>query len=184
MKHTEMEQYFQDLGQELEKQGFEEALQALVIGGVAMMMLVNNRRTTSDVDAVLLNFPSTWDTRNRQRKEVKIFLQAVKKVAKQHHLQKDWFNDDCSCFIGEYTPEPEYTHWKTFGKLEIYLVTDQCLLAQKLMSYREKDFDDVQDLFDTLHIQQRSQAQTILDLFVPEVKQREYRVHTTLDELF
>lgn len=87
------------------------------------------------IDAVLLNLPSTWDTEHRKLKEVKAFLQAVKDVAGRHHLRKEWFNDDCPCFLGEYTPHPEYAHWKTFGKLEVSIVTDRCLLAQKIMSY-------------------------------------------------
>lgn len=184
MKDSELELYLQDLGAELERQGFQEAIQVLVIGGAAVMIQVNNRRTTSDVDAVLLNLPSTWDMENRKLKEVKVFLQAVKDVAKRYHLKKEWFNDDCSCFLGEYTPNPEYDHWKTFGKLKVYIVTDPCLLAQKIMSYREKDLDDVEALFLKLHIQSREQVQAIMDRFVPTKNQRAYHLNDTLDELF
>ncbi|GCF10905.1 DUF6036 family nucleotidyltransferase [Dictyobacter arantiisoli] len=184
MRDSEIEVYLQELGDELERRGFREPLQALVIGGAAIMIQVNNRRTTTDVDAVLLNLPSTWDTENRKLKEVKSFLQAVKDVAKRNHLKKEWFNDDCSCFLGEYTPDPEYAYWKSFGKLEVYLVTNRCLLAQKIMSYREKDLADVEALFLTLNIRSREQAQAILDRFVPKVKQREYHLNETMDELF
>jgi hypothetical protein len=184
MKDHEIERYFQELGMELEQRGFVEPLQALVIGGVAVMIQVNKRRTTTDVDAILLNLPFTWDTENRKLKEVKSFLQAVKEVAKRYCLEKGWFNDDCSCFIGEYIPHPEYDHWKTFGKLEVYLPTKQCLLALKIMAYRQKDHDDVQFLLDDLHILCRDQAQSIMDRFVSKIKQREYHLADTMDELF
>lgn len=184
MRDDEMEFYLQELGDELERRGFQEAIQALVIGGVAVMIQANSRRTTSDVDAVLLNLPSTWNTENRKLKEVKAFLQAVKEVAKRHHLKKEWFNDDCSCFLGEYTPNPEYAYWRTFGKLEVYLVTDHCLLAQKIMSYREKDLEDIEALLLKLHLGRREQVQAIMDRFVPKDKQREYHLRETMDELF
>lgn len=184
MKDTEMELYLQDLGAELERRGFTAAVQVLVIGGVAVMIQVDGRRTTGDVDAVLLNLPATWDTDNRKLQEVKVFLQAVKAVAARHHLQKGWFNDDCSCFLGEYTPDPEYGHWKTFGMLEVYIVSKRCLLAQKIMSYRKKDLEDVEALLAQLHIRSRAQLQSIMDQFVPRNKQREYHLRETLDELF
>jgi hypothetical protein len=184
MRNDEMELYLQELGEELERRGFQEAIQVLVIGGVAVMIQVDRRRTTSDVDAVLLNLPSTWNTDNRQLQEVKAFLQAVKAVASRHHLQKGWFNDDCSCFLGEYTPDPEYDHWRTFGKLEVYIVSKRCLLAQKIMSYRKKDLKDVEALLEQLQIRTRAQLQVIMDQFVSRNKQREYRLRDTLDELF
>jgi hypothetical protein len=184
MRNDEMQVYLQELGEELERRGFQEAIQALVIGGVAVMIQVNHRRTTTDVDAILLNLPSTWDTENRKRKEVKAFLQAVKDVAKRHRLEKEWFNDDCSCFIGEYIPHPEYAHWETFGKLEVYLPTTRCLLALKIMSYRQKDLNDVQYLLDDLKIHRRDQVQLIMDRFVSKLKQHEYHLADTMDELF
>jgi len=68
--------------------------------------------------------------------------------------------------------------------LECYFPDKSCMLALKLMSFREKDRPDVQALCQQLGIRTREQAQQVVDHYVERRWQKEYRLDLTLRDLF
>lgn len=181
MESQDVEQYFQDLGDELELRGFTNPVRILVVGGVYMLLMVKNRKATEDVDIVLMDMP---DTTNKTR-ETKAFEAAVRAVASKHRLKRKWMNDDVAFFIRDMAPEPEARLWRQYKKLEVYIPAQECILALKLMVFREKDRNDVAALLQALQITTYQQAQAIVDHFVPEKRwHTEYMLDDTLDELF
>jgi hypothetical protein len=82
-------------------------------------------------------------------------------------------------------PDPQPHLWQRYGKLSIYVPAQECILALKLMVFREKDRNDITALLQALHVTTREQAQAIVDRFIPDKRwQEEYLLDTTLDELF
>ena len=155
----------------------------MIIGGTYMLLEVKNRHTTQDIDVVLMDFADTTDTTSNDENS-KAFQEAVKAVARQLHLPRYWLNDDASLWVRGFAPNPQAVLWKCYTKLHVYLPSKRCILALKLMSYRPKDTDDVEVLCQQLGISTYEQAQELVNEFVPERAQREYRLSDTLDELF
>lgn len=181
MESQEIELYLQELGDELEHHGFAEPVRLLVVGGVYMLLMVRNRWATEDVDVVLMDLP---DTTNKTR-ETKAFQAAVRAVASKHRLKRKWLNDDVAYFIRDMVPDPQPSLWRKYKKLYVYVPAQACILALKLMVFREKDRGDVDALLRALNVATREQAQAIVDHFVPDKRwQKEYMLDNTLDELF
>ena len=182
MKEQDIELYFQDLGEELAKRGFEYPVRIMVVGGVYMALMIDNRRVTEDVDVILLDFPET----HNKTPETKVFKAAIRAVASKYHLKREWMNDVAAYFIRDIAPEtPQLKLWKVYGQLSVYVPPQEYILALKLIVYREKDKDDVQALLQTLQINTREQAQSIVNQYVPSKEQQDYyMLDSALDDLF
>ena len=181
MEGQEIERYFQDLGDELERREFKNPVRIMVVGGVFMLLMVKNRKATEDVDIVLLDYPDTTNT----TPETVAFKAAVNAVASMHHLKRKWMNDDVAYFIMDMAPHPQPELWREFKKLHVYVPVKEYILALKLMVFRQKDINDVESLLRELQITTREQAQAIVDRFVPDKRwQEHYLLDDTLDELF
>ena len=87
-------------------------------------------------------------------------------------------------FFKGFTPHADVHLWKTFTLLEVYIPSKDAVLVLKLMGYREKDRDDVLALCQQLDVATRSQAQDLVNGYVAERWQKEYRLDLTLDALF
>ena len=74
--------------------------------------------------------------------------------------------------------------WETYGMLEIYKPPADFILALKLFADRDKDKSDIEALLQDMEITKRDQAQAMLDRYIEQRFQREYRVHLTLDKWF
>jgi hypothetical protein len=177
----DIERYLQDLGDELETRGFQEPVRIMIVGGVYMLLMVKNRKSTEDVDVVLMDME---DTTNKTP-QTRAFQGAVRAVASKHHLKRTWMNDDVAYFIREMAPEPDAKLWQKYKQLHVYLPAKEYILALKLMVFRLKDVNDVEALRKELGVTTREQAQAIVDRFVPDRRwQEEYQLEDTLDELF
>lgn len=181
MESQEIERYFEDLGDELERRAFKEPVRILLVGGAFMLLTLKNRKATEDVDVVLLDMPDSTNA----TPQTKAFQAAVRAVASKHHLKRKWMNDDVAYFIKEMAPDPQPSLWRKFKFLHAYLPPREYILALKLMVFRQKDMDDVLALLAELNITTREQAQAIVDRFVPDPRwQEEYVLDDTLDTLF
>lgn len=181
MEDQDIELYFQDLGDELEAQGFAEPVRIMVVGGVFMLLTLKNRKSTEDIDVVLMDMEDTTNPSPQS----KAFQGAVRAVARRHGLKRKWMNDDVAYFIRDMAPEPEASLWRIYKKLHVYLPAKAYIFALKIMVFRQKDLNDVEALLKELEITTREQAQAIVDHFVPDQRwQTEYQLEDTLDELF
>ncbi len=135
MESQEIESYFQDLGEELESRGFKEPVRIMVVGGAYMSLAVRARRSTEDVDVVLIDMPDTTS----KTPETKAFEAAVRAVASKHSLKRKWLNDDVAYFIRDMAPDPQPSLWKKYKQLYVYLPAGEYILALKLMVFREKE---------------------------------------------
>lgn len=183
MERQEVELYLQELGDELERRGFQEPVRIMIVGGVYMLVMVGNRESTQDIDVVLMDLPDTTN-RDTATKETKLFQTAVRAVARRLKIKQHWLNDDAALFVRGFAPEPQARHWKTFGKLSVYLPSKACILALKLISFREKDRSDVEALSQQLGVRTRDEAQALVDTFIAKRWQEEYFLEDTLDEIF
>jgi hypothetical protein len=181
MDSHNIELYLQDLGDELELRGFKEPVRIMIVGGVFMLLMVKNRKSTEDVDVVLMDMEDTTNT----TPQTKSFQVAVRAVARKHKLKRTWMNDDVAFFIRDMAPNPQPDLWRKYKMLHVYLPSKEYILALKLMVYRLKDMNDIEALCQELGVETREQAQSIVDRYVPDERwQTEYRLEDTLDELF
>jgi hypothetical protein len=181
MEGQEIEIYFQHLGDELEQRGFTEPVRIMVVGGAFMLLAVKSRKSTEDVDVVLMDIPDSTNPTS----QTKAFQAAVRGVASKHKLKRKWLNDDVAYFIRDMAPNPEPLLWRKFKNLHVYLPPQEYILALKLMVYRLKDMNDIEALCKELNVTTREQAQAIVDHFVLDRRwQEEYMLEDTLDELF
>ncbi len=100
-----------------------------------------------------------------------------------------FFNDDCSPFLLELGENelPPMRLLKAFQKLHLYVPHDlRYILACKFMAGRpEKDLDDISVLCEKLGIQNRTQAQQVVNQYFPShVHQATYLLPRTLDRIF
>jgi hypothetical protein len=182
MELQEILSYLRELGDELERRGFTQPVRVVVFGGVFMLIEVQNRLSTQDVDIALLDFAEMTEANPPQ--ETVRFQAAVHAVARKRKIKPGWCNDDGAMFLKGFTPHAQLHHWQTFNMLEILLPSREAVLVLKLMGFREKDRRDVEALCQLLQVTTRRQAQSLLNDYVAGRWQREYCVESTLDELF
>lgn len=171
------------LGDALAVLGLQEVARIIIFGGVYMLLAVENRASTHDVDIILADFIENEETLAAQEFK-QLFEQAVKKVADERHIPRNWMNTDGALFVAPCIPLAELRYWKTFHKLAVYFPSKENMLALKLTSFRPRDRGDVESLCVQLDVKTRVQAQTILDRYVPPWWQEENLVQDALDELF
>ncbi len=181
MDSQTIERYLQELGDELERRGFTVPVRLMIVGGAYMLLLVGNRLATEDVDIVLLDMPDT----THKTHETQAFIAAAKTVAKKNKLKQKWINDVVADFIRDMAPNPPLNFWKRYGKIEVYIPSQEYILTPKLMTFRKKDVDDVQALLKSLNITTREQAFSIVDHFVTDKGYYDvYDLEDNLDALF
>lgn len=180
MERQDIKALLQELGDELEQKKVKDPVQVMIIGGAFMLLQIQNRPFTEDIDFFPLNFGLSTEP----SKETKAFQSASRAVAKRHGLPKDWINDVSATMLGGLGPDPELQLWATFNKLLVYLPNLSYILAMKLFAGRPKDMEDIEALCKQLDVTTRAQAQAILDMYVYPRWQKEYRVELTLKQMF
>jgi hypothetical protein len=176
--------YLCELGEELERRGFQGSVRIVIFGGVFMLIKVKNRDTTEDVDVALLDFPAMSDPAEEPSEDTRRFQSAVRAVARRRKIKQAWMNDDGAMFFKGFAPNAELILWKRFKLLDVYLPSAEVILVLKLMAYRPKDQGDITALCQELAVLTRVQAQSLLNDYVSGRWQREYMVEDALDELF
>lgn len=148
------------------------------------MVLHGIRMSTQDVDIIPLNFPPSPHIKTKEASTTTHFKKCVKAVAKRFHLRQDWLNDVASMFLSGLGPEPEWRYWRSYGPLEIYLPPKEYILAAAYFADRPQDATDIKSLQTNLNIRKREQAQELLNRYIYERWQKEYRIFKTLDRIF
>lgn len=180
MQEQEIESYLADLGQELQNLGVQIPIRLLLVGGAYMLTQVHNRPSTNDVDVLLKDLEPSPTSALYQT-----FKAAVRAVAQKNMLPGNWLNDLIGDFLRDTGTAPEGALWRTFAKLEVYIPSDDYVLALKLFAGRPKDRDDILFLCQKLRIQTREQAQYLVDQYIPDRQiQKLNHLNDTLDELF
>ncbi len=128
----------------------EQALEAsiYVVGGAAMAMVFDARRTTKDVDAAI----------HRHHEE---FDRAVRQVAVKNGLNPDWVNSRAVAFIPNH-PDEDAEEMNLPG-VRVATASPQHLIAMKLRAMRRRDLDDLETLFRFCGIRSPEEAAAIHD---------------------
>ncbi|MFH0926095.1 MAG: DUF6036 family nucleotidyltransferase [bacterium] len=122
----------------------------ILFGGASMCLVYDARTSTKDIDA--LYEPKT------------IINQLVKKIAESNNLRDDWLNDSIKGFISRNYDVKEFI---TLSNLKIYTVSPQYLLAMKLLSGRDVDYDDIKYLISILGLHTSEEVYNILLKYYP-----------------
>lgn len=180
MQAQEIEEYLAQLGQELGDRGVQQPVRMLLIGGAFMLLQVQNRLTTDDVDVVLKDIEDTSISLLYQQ-----LNSAIQAIARRHGLKGNWLNDMMGDALRDNGDIPPGTLWRTYGVIELYLPPKEYILALKLMAGRTKDRADIRALCQLLNIHDRQQAQSLVDLYVPDKQLQELSdLDDTLEEFF
>lgn len=166
MDKRDIEKYLQMLGQELEKK--QVTGKVILFGGAVMLIDVENRGTTDDIDVF---FDQEYATAIRE---------AAKAVADNEGLRSDWFNDGVKGFL--YTQVP-CKLWKQYPGLDIYLVSLDYLLVMKVNAGRPKDIADAKALVEKLQISNPQNVLALIKKYLPE-QLLTARIQYLVDEIF
>ncbi|ULD38828.1 DUF6036 family nucleotidyltransferase [Rhodococcus qingshengii] len=113
-----------ELDARLVERGIEAKL--FIVGGAAMALAYNARRTTMDIDGVFV--PRD------------VVLDAAQEVADAHQLPKHWLSDGVVQLMPLH--EDDHPRSETIGRaLVIEIASPEYLLAMKAMSSRQSDGD-------------------------------------------
>lgn len=124
--------YLTELGEELQAQGVRGSL--FMVGGAAMALAYNTRRSTRDIDGVF--------------EPKQVIYEAARRIAERHgdELDEDWLNDGVKgLMLG---PDPDATVVFQHPGLHVNVASPRYLFAMKVAASRvEQDDDDIAVLF-------------------------------------
>lgn len=126
---AEITELLEELAAQLHSQGLRGEL--FVVGGAAIALAYNTRRSTRDVDAVF-----------EPKNEV---YAAAAVVAERRGIPTDWLNDAVKGFLPG--PDPDRRPVFDVPGLRVDVASARYLLAMKLLSARDDDIDDIRTLF-------------------------------------
>ena len=86
MKAEDIENYLSQLGQELAKQGIQEPIHLLLIGGAYMLLLASSPRNTDDIDIFWL------EEEEGLQRALRPLQEGVSAVAQVNQINPDWLN--------------------------------------------------------------------------------------------
>lgn len=183
MQPQEIERYLVALDQAIVDQGVATPVPVLLLGGAYMMLHINARRTTNDIDV----FPFIKDELDHATgiPLAVALYQAAHAVATHYQLHLNWLNTIRAGALQPRGVVPQrHSLWKKYHLLEIYLPEPAYVLIQKLLIYRRKDQQDVAALFYALEITTYEQAQTFLDQYISQTEQQQRSLPLLLRSYF
>lgn len=194
MNKPELEALLEELDEALVK-AFPgpEPMSVLVVGGACLLFQGVTTRPTEDVDVIIFEMMGSEESTLIFHSPIADTIRRIiKGVGKRHGLKGErqlFFNDDCAPFLLELSENelPPMRLLKAYQKLRLYVPSDLgYILACKLMAGKpEKDLADIEALCRTLGIQNRAQAQSVVDQhFLSPIHQAAYLLPRTLDGVF
>jgi len=120
------------LGQRLDAKGVEATI--YVVGGSAVALEYDGRRTTADVDA-------RFEPRTTVLEEAAV-------LADEYGLKPNWLNDASKAFI----PDGVDTEAQRLPGLNVTIASPRYLLAMKMAAGRDRDVPDIAAIMDHLGI--------------------------------
>lgn len=166
MNKQDIEKYLRMLGYELQQR--QVTGEILLAGGAVMLLKVQNREVTKDIDAY---FPP---------KQAEVIREAAKVVADREGLAYNWINDAVEGFF--YT-QPPTEEWAEYPGLRVYLTSLDYLFAMKVVAGRPQDIDDIKALAHVLKLSDSQDALTIVKKYIPE-QLLVPRIQYVIEEIF
>ncbi len=154
------------LGEELQKQ--QVTGEILLAGGAVMLLKIQNREVTKDIDAY---FPP---------EQADVIREAAKIVADREGLVYDWLNDAVEGFF--YT-QPPTEEWAEYPGLRVYFPSLDYLFSMKVVAGRPQDIDDMKALVNKLGVSNAQDALAIVKKYIPE-QLLVPRIQYVIEEIF
>ena len=194
MTKTEVEALLEEFDEAL-VQAFPgpELMRVLLVGGACFLLQGITAQPTDSVDVIIVEMLGSKERTLVFRSPVADKIRRIiREIGRRHGLKgqrKQFLNDDAAPFLLELSEHelPPMHVLTAYRELHLYAPMDLgYLLACKLMLGRpEKDSVDIAVLCQVLAIQNRAQAQQIVDRYFPSpAQQATYRLSCTLESLF
>jgi predicted nucleotidyltransferase len=167
MDRQDITKYLRLLGEELLARGVTGEI--VIAGGAFMLLVIQNRDTTKDIDAYFSAEP-------------KAIRDAARVIAEREDLPPDWLNDGIKGFFYE---EPSVQAWADFPGLRIYMVTPEYAFALKSIAGRPEDIGDLRALITHMGISTADEARDIVARYVPPrlvPPRTEYLIETLFED--
>ncbi len=170
-----------------------EPMSVLLVGGACLLLQGITAQPVDSVDVIILEMLGSQErTLVFHSPTADKIRRIIREIGKRHGLKgerQQFINDDAAPFLLELSEQgvPPKRLLTAYRKLHLYAPRDLgYLLACKLMIGRpEKDGADIAVLCQTLAIQNRAQAQHLVDRYFPSpAQQATYRLSCTLESLF
>ena len=124
-----------------------------VIGGAAMSLLHDERRSTTDIDGWIV---STADVAS-----------VVRRVQARWGLEDDWFSAHAQGLLPPIAGAEMFAPMHSVGGVTLYVAEPRALLAMKLFAARAKDQDDIEFLVRHCGIGDLPAAERLFEQFYP-----------------
>ena len=194
MTKTEVEAFLKEFDEAL-VQAFPgpEPMSVLLVGGACLLLQGITAQPTDSVEVIILEMLGSQERTLVFHSPVADKIRRiVRAIGRRHGIKGDrqqFLNDDSAPFLLELSEQelPPMRLLTAYRKLHLYAPRDLgYLLACKLMLGRpEKDVVDMAVLCQALAIQNRVQAQQLVDRYFPSpAQQAMYRLPYTLESLF
>ncbi|HZU67997.1 MAG TPA: DUF6036 family nucleotidyltransferase [Ktedonobacteraceae bacterium] len=166
MNKQDIEKYLHMLGQELLQRQLTGEI--LLVGGAVMLLKVQNREVTKDIDAYF------------NPEQANTIRDAARVVAERERLPENWINDAAKGFF--YT-QPPTALWAEYPGLRIYIPSLDYLFAMKAIAGRPQDIEDMKALARDLKLSNSNEALALVKKYIPE-QLLVPRIEYMIDELF
>ena len=194
MTKTEVEALLREFDEAL-VQAFPgpEPMSVLLVGGACLLLQGITAQPTNSVDVIIFEMLGSQErTLVFHSPLANKIRRIIRAIGRRHGLKgerQQFLNDDAAPFLLELSEQelPPMRLLTAYRKLHLYAPRDLgYLLACKLMLGRpEQDVADIAVLCQALAIQNRVQAQQIVDRYFPSpAQQATYRLPYTLESLF
>ena len=170
-----------------------EPMSVLLVGGACLLLQGITTRPTDSVEVIILEMLGSQErTLVFHSPTADKIRRIIREIGKRHGLKgehQQFFHDDSAPFLLELSEQelPPMRLLKAYRKLHLYVPRDLgYLLACQLMLGRpEQDGTDIAVLCQTLEIQNRAQAQQLVDRYFPSpAHQAAYRLPCILESVF
>lgn len=149
MTPKEVRDLLEELAKRLDNAGVAAGIR--VVGGAALSILDQDRRSTSDVDAVIVPAGAATDI--------------VAELAKERGLPDNWLNDAALAYIPPVGPD-DWVEVFRRGEVTVAIGSVQMLLAMKLLANRGvRDSDDIEFLLAACNVTSLDDAQAIYETY-------------------
>ena len=194
MTKTEVEAFLREFDEAL-VQAFPgpEPMSVLLVGGACLLLQEITAQPTDSVEVIIVEMLGSQERtlvfRSPTADKIRRIIRAIGKRYGLKGERQQFINDDAALFLLELSEQelPPMRLLTAYRKLHLYVPRDPgYLLACKLMLGRpEQDGADIAVLCQALTIQNRAQAQQLVDRYFPSpAHQATYRLPCTLESIF
>lgn len=166
LDRTAIQDAFRRLGDRLVRRGVVADI--YVIGGAAMALAYDGRRSTRDIDAVF--------------KPHGVVLEEARAVAAELGLPAWWLNEQASAYVAR-GGDPAAPHVFDHPGLRVSAASAEHLLAMKVLAARRRDSDDISYLVKHLDLSSSAEVLAVCERVFPDEHVPD-RAKMILEDLF